>query len=304
MSITLGEVKDKVKKLTNEYSINAVVVVDTNANLKNIFLLRIVEFINLTLNKIYREYLVNATKEYSLYPTANMNPDGYAIVEHKSEDITYSYTGLRALYFEVDNNATVTIKSTTDGVETSVEHVITTKDTYLATRLEIDEADSIEVVFGGDYPYRIRNIGAYEQSFETVDRIPAYKKMMELPVPEDELEFNTVKIEDTNGNLLDFDYEILNNHILVPIDTIGNVIYSYFRTPAKLLENASDSATIDLSDIGLDCLCYHVASMCLQEVNNELSTLLYNKGELALSSLSQYTGELEPTKKILDVRGW
>lgn len=308
--LTIKNLIEEVKKVTNEYSIQGDIVPTDNLNNTDIFDYRVNNFINISLLKIFKEYLSSAVKNIPIFPIKSLHTDK-KVVQHLNEDIVYTYGAeAKSISFQVSNNATIILeKETESGIEIIETINVYENQNFVTIQRKIEglnSGDKLNIKFSGDYPYLIRNIGVYDIEFEKESDIPLNTEYTEIVLPNEVLRINSIKFEDERGIEIDFgDYLLSANTILVPKKYRGNIKIVYYRLPKKVpVNNKNLDIAIDCPIAVEDCLIYYVASMCMKNYDNQLSIILYNEAELRLAQSSKYTNNHNTKSKIANIRGW
>lgn len=306
--LTISKLIGQVKKVCNEYSIQGDVIQSDNLNNLDIFDYRINDFINISLDKIFREYLSLCTKEIAVFPIKSLLKPN--IIQHKNEDIIFEFDNkVKSISFKVDSNAKVLLKRENDTQRSVIEDInIYAKGLTIIKRKipKLDQDEKLIIVFSGQYPYLIKDFGVYDIEFENENDIPENVKYTNVKMPENVLRINCVKFQNEKGYESDFsDYDLSENNILLPNNYKGVLKIMYYRLPNKVsVSNKDLNVYIDCPSAAEDCLIYYVASMCMKNYDNQLSIVLYNEAELRLSELSKYTNNHNTITQIADVRGW
>ncbi len=306
--LTIGKLIEQVKKVCNEYSIQGDVIPNDNLNNLDIFDYRINDFINISLDKIFREYLSLCIKEIAVYPIKSLLKSN--IIQHKNEDIMFEFdNSIKSISFKVDSNANVLLKRESYTQGSIIEDInIYTNDLNVIKRKipKLEQNEKLVIVFSGKFPYLIKDFGVYDIEFENENDIPENTKYISVKLPQNILRINSIKFQNISGYESDFtDYNLSENNILLSNNYKGMLKIMYYRLPNKVSVNNKDlNVCIDCPSAAEDCLIYYVASMCMKNYDNQLSVILYNEAELRLSELSKYTNNHNTITQIADVRGW
>lgn len=308
--LTIRDLIEEVKKVANEYSIQGDIVPEDNLNNTDIFDCRINNFINISLLKIFREYLSSSIKTIPIFPIKSLHSDK-KIVQHLNDDIVYTYgSEVKSISFQVSNNATIVLEKISENNIEIIETINIYESNNFSTiqrKIEgLNASDKLNIRFSGNYPYLIRNIGVYDVEYEKENDIPVNTEYTEIVLPNDILRINAIKLENERGIEIDFgDYLLSANTILIPKKYRGNIKIVYYRLPKKVpVNNKNLNVSIDCPIAVEDCLIYYVASMCMKNYDNQLSVILYNEAELRLSESSKYTNNHNTKSKIANIRGW
>lgn len=303
--LTVKQLIEEVKKISNEYSIQGDIVPDSNLNNIDIFDYRVNDFINITLSKIFREYLSSNVKSIPLFPIKSLIDN--KIIQHLNDDIIFDFDNVpKSITFKITSNAVIRIERIKNESKELIEEIKVYKESDIKRKIKLENGEKLRIVFSGKYPYLIRNFGVYDIEYESESDIPDNTEYTEIELPNDILRINAIKFENGRGFNMDFsDYQISANKLLISKRYKGVLKLIYYRLPSKLPDKMSNlDVIIDCPDACEDCLIYYVASMCMKNYDNQLSTLLYNEAELRLSEVSKYTHNHNTTRRIADCRGW
>ena len=303
--LTVKQLIEEVKKISNEYSIQGDIVPDSNLNNTDIFDYRVNDFINITLSKIFREYLSSDLKSIPLYPIKSLIDN--KIIQHLNDDIIFDFDNVpKSITFKISSNAVIRIEKIGNESKELIEEIKVYKESNIKRKIKLENDEKLRIVFSGKYPYLIKDFGVYDIEYESESDIPDNTEYTEIELPNDILRINAIKFENSRGFNMDFsDYQISANKLLISKRYKGVLKLIYYRLPNKLPDKMSNlDMIIDCPDACENCLIYYVASMCMKNYDNQLSTLLYNEAELRLSEVSKYTHNHNTTRRISDCRGW
>jgi hypothetical protein len=306
--LTVRNLIEEVKKITNEYSIQGDVVPDDNLNNTDIFDYRVMNFINIALLKIFKEYYSSSVKIIPVFPIKSLIDS--KTIQHLNEDIEIEVVGVvKSVVLNVIGNAEIILKKITSETEEIIERIQVNKNSLIKRKINVSNNEKLVIVLAGDYPYLVENIGAYEIDFENTSDIPENKKYQEVELPKDILRINDIKFE-TKGIEFNFaDYIFTSNVIKIPKKYKGMLKIIYYRLPQNVPTdstnfNYNQNLIIDCPQACEDCLIYYVASMCMKNYDNQLSILLHNEAEIRLSRTSIFTNNHNTKSEIADIRGW
>lgn len=189
------------------------------------------------------------------------------------ETETYTLTGCKSAYFEMDNVGTCTIKVNGSTVQT-INNTLKSQFTAYQILTTANPTDIVTFEFSGLYPYNIRNVGFYAYLFPTVSDVPIYTPYTTHDMPSDFLEFDTVIIK-TDPKI----YAAYVQHkwentkkIIFNREDSGSFDIYYFKYPATIAIDADDSTVLEIEDKAFELVALQCAIMATAADNPALSS--------------------------------
>lgn len=205
---------------------------------------------------------------------------------------SYTYTGTKSYYFEMDNIGTVTI-DINGTVATTINNTI--KGTFTEYRLHTGAADTdtVTITFSGDYPYNIRNIAPYAYAFPTDDDIPKYQPYITYDLPEDFYQFDTVVMKG-DPRVYKIYTELKwenNNKAILNYYSTGSFDIHYFRYPKTIPADAPDDTKLELEEKGAQLVPLKLAALVVAEDKPDISNKLLTMYESQLANIANATSQ-------------
>jgi hypothetical protein len=213
---------------------------------------------------------------------------GFDIVQILDTDKVYEFTGCKALYFEVDNVATITV-AVNNVITQTINNTI--KGKFMAYKIltGASSADIVKVTFTALYPYNIRNTGFYAYAFPLAIDIPTYAPYTTYDMPVDFLEFDSVIIKSDPRiyqSYIAHKWENNKKIVLNYYDT-GSFDIHYYRYPAYIAPDALDTTVLDIEEKAFELVCLQCAIMATAADNVSLSSWLRSLYVEKASNVSQ-----------------
>lgn len=291
-TLTLSEIKTRILKVLNEYSINGEVIGAADENRMD-YDLRMNSLIDMhqrkiatTVKKISKSYV------FTQYPPTNAiaDPDDqFDIVPYEGTTLYYSGgQDAKSYYFEVDGDCTVTIQESEDG-ETwgGIVLTLTPEPTrfglFTAYKGNINPTTDyyVRYKFEGDYAFNIRNIAFYTMAYPTDNDVPAYKDYRPYAMPSD---FYQLRYILQNGQKADDkDYlktprwQLEGNALYIPWTETGEFRVHYWGYPTAINDSTLDTATLDIDDEATDAIIYGVAMDLIDDERKDAYRRIQNK---------------------------
>ena len=228
-----------------------------------------------------QKYVANIIKIPSVFQvTQNPIPNllglmrGFELIQVLSDKPkTFTLTGCKSAYFEMDNIGTCTIKI--NGVlDQTINNTV--KGTFTAHKVLIPatSTDTVTIEFTSVYPYNIRNTGFYGYTYPTTDDIPEYVPYTSYPMPDDFLEFDQVILKSdprVYKSYVEHKWENNKKVILNYYDT-GSFDIHYYKYPATIAPDADDSTVLDIEDKAFEAVAMQCAVLATAADNPALSS--------------------------------
>lgn len=303
--MNLGEIKNLALKLINSYSADGTTLpVADNAD----FNLAVVDFINVAYYKAIEYDKVPAVYSFTQNPIPNLlnKYDAFNITQHLATDLTYSETGAKAYYFEVDGQGTVYIEEEIDDVWTAlatitVPNTVTSFTEYRGLITASDTNNSIRLRFSGSYPYNIRNRALYGYTFPDADSVPQFKPYMKYALPSDYISLNKiVRNADDRIHEKASAYWVEGSYFVLNYFDIGAYDIHYYKRPGPL---ANDSDIPEIRAESHRYLAYQAAGEWLMANGRQTD------GIVRMNQFDAFMRELTPNREetsssVQNVMGW
>ncbi len=291
-TILLSEVKNRILKVMNEYSVSGEVISATDENALD-YLLRMNSLIDIHQRKIATTLKkISKCLKFTQYPLIN-----YAVSEgitrFEGTDLYFGGNqGIKSYCVKVDGSCTVTIEQSVDGVTyTTLETtavVITTFGQFETVRGNITPTTDyyVRMKISGTYDFNISSVALYSATFPTDSDVPVYDDYIAKTLPTDLYNINYIMVGDNNEYKMLVDYKQEGRTtLLIPFDTTGEIRMYYWAYPAKIDDTTLDTITLDVDDEAIDVVVYGVALELVDETSTELYQRIKSKYEYFLGTL-------------------
>lgn len=201
---------------------------------------------------------------------------------------TYTFTGCKSLYFEMDNIGTCTIK--VNGVAIPViNNTVKRQFTAYQVLTAASSTDVVTVAFTGLYPYNIRNTGFYAYPFPLNTDIPVYTPYVSYDMPADFLEFDSVIIKSDPRIYASYVAHKWENNkkIILNYYDKGSFDIHYNKYPATIAPDADDSTVLDIEDKAFELVGLQCAVMATAADNPALSSWIRSLYVEKIQNVSQ-----------------
>lgn len=145
--------------------------------------------------------------------------------------------------------------------------------------------NGIDVVFGGVYAYRIRNVAVYGNLRSGLQRdIPEWSECVRLDMRrlaanaggKEFMKFdNKLPVTNNGAPIGDFAYEG-DDTILIPVKYDGEIGIPYTRLPCLLAPDAPDNAELDLDPAAQELMPYFIAARVYMDYDVQKSIIYMN----------------------------
>ena len=233
----------------------------------------------------------------------------YSIVN--DELIVSKSTGY-AYYFEVDNDATITIQKYTGGNwvdEEVINHTQTIGKQYTVYKKRIDNTndEEVRIVFAADGKmYNIRNIALYEVDFQSDEEVinnTTFQRYDMRTLISDFYDIVTVEFEPqkTNKGSYNSDYKLEGDYTLkIDSNLRGNFIITYKAYPDKIEDDTLDTYMFTMNSEVISILPLYIVSELYKDDDVSLATMYRNQFETELLQLDYNNEPLD----FADNSGW
>jgi len=255
--VNLEEIKDYALQLIDEYSSNGEIISELdNADELN----KMTNLANDALTQLARYDRIPAVYRISNNPPDNLlgKYDSFDMVQYDGTDLTYSATGAKSYYFQVDMPCTVYVEEETSADNWAILKTIIVPDgtaTYTEYRGNItpsDSSNSVRLRFTGEYPFTTRFRALYKYSYPTDDDVPSYEPYIYRDLPSDFWKLNKIIYQsDTRTHDIFMDYYIQNKQIALNRFYDGSFEIYYWKIPDKLSDNADVPEIQEINHYGI-----------------------------------------------------
>jgi hypothetical protein len=288
--VNISQVKDKVIKLINYYSVSGAVVTSSDPSYQD-YMLRIPILIDscqkeiaTTAKSIRKSYNISQNPILSQFNDVNYN---FNISQHLNDDVIYSATGSKAYTFKVDNPATVYIEESSDDGEnwTILEtKTHTTPKGYFTEYKNLitlsDDSNLARIRFSGNYVYNFRDVALFDVGFADDADIPQYKAYVEYTMPTDFYKLSGIT---TKGlHLEGKSYQATTDYYWSKSNVLAVNYYKtcefdidYCAYPTTINDSTSDSFELEIDIEAQEAIPYYVASHLMMDENGNINNKLF-----------------------------
>ncbi len=292
-TITLGEMKTRILKVMNEYSINGELVASTDENRMD-YDLRMNSLIDMHQRKMATSAL-KAKKILKSYVFTQYSPenkiagDRFDITRYEGTTLYFAGgTNPKSYTIQIDGSCTVTVEQSEDAeTYTTVEATavtITTFGTFQTVHNNITPTTDyyVRIKVTGTYDFNIRGAAFYAVTYPLASDIPDYEAYRKVTMPTDFYQFRNLVL---NGQTIrGEEYGVLTrfgvegrNYLYLPWDLRGEVRVYYFAYPTVIDDTTLDTVTLDVDDEVIDVIVYGVALDLIDDDNTILHQNVLNK---------------------------
>jgi len=239
------------------------------------------------------KYIIK-TLEITQNPIENILPSALYmmnIYQHLNDDVSYSATGAKAYYFEVDNTATVEIKVDGVVVET-INNAVKGKFTAYKGLISDSAGKTVTINFTGSYPYQYRNIALYDVTFESANDVWPYVSEQRYDLSALATDFYRLKDIVYQAGFNETRYEKTSNFHFEGDSTLvlggmnkGCWKVDYFAYPQHITKDTTDDTVLALDPEVVVLLPLYMASQLYKEDDIALATQWRNEFEVAREGL-------------------
>ncbi len=186
---------------------------------------------------------------------------------------TFTFTGCKSCYFQMDNIGTCTIKIN-NVTDQTISNTVQGSFTAYQLLIPATSTDTVTIEFSGLYPYNIRNTGFYGYTFPTASVVPIYTPYVSYDMPDDFLEFDAVIIKSdprVYASYVAHKWES-NKKIILNYYDKGSFDIHYFKYPATIAVDAVDTTVLDIEDKAFECVVLQCAVLATAADNPALSS--------------------------------
>lgn len=202
------------------------------------------------------------------------NYNGFELTQVLPDDPkTYTLTGCKSAYFEMDNIGTCTISVNGTTVQT-VTNTVKRQFTAWQILTGAESTDTVTFEFTGSYPYNIRNTGFYAYEFPTTDDIPVYTPNVSYDMPSDFLSFDSIILKADPRVYSSYIKHKWENNKKVVFDYFdsGSFDIHYFKYPADIATDAEDTTELEIEEKAFELVALQCAVMATAADNPSLSS--------------------------------
>ena len=287
---TWAEIKEDTLKRIYSYSRKGVAIPATDGNQKD-YLLALPNAAEAA-----QIYIARYKPVVSLYSFTQSIPNVcsgsfFDTVHHLNEDLTYTFADGKGYYFEVDNAATVYIESV-DGETVYTTITNTVAGIFTAHR---GIRDGFRIRFSGNYPYSIRHLGVFSNTYNTA---PNY-------APYNQYDIRALVAEENIDRFIKFDNKMLayqgsfesgeaymQGHpnfvspdlhtVIIPYDDEGQFDIYYHRRPMPITVDTDDAFVPEIWEDTIFLMPMYMASYVYRNEDPTIAAVLYNEFVQAL----------------------
>lgn len=283
-TITLGEVKNRIRGVMNEKSINGELIGATDENRLD-YDLRMNSLIDMHQREIATSLKkISRVHRFTQFPPTNTiaNPlNQFDIVQFTGTTLYFQgSTKVKSYCVKVDGSCTITLQQSSDGVTyTDLETVSVAITTYgkfetFKSNLTPTTGYYVRMKIEGTYTFNIRSIALYDASYPTDNDIPVYEDFRGIAMPSDYYNLHYIVLngqrQESKRYLKTSEFEQEGRtSIYLPWSEKGEYRIYYWAYPTKIDDNTSDSVTLDVDDEAIDAIVYGVA---MDLIDDERST--------------------------------
>ena len=230
-----------------------------------------------------QKYIAGIVKIPEVYPiTQNPIPNlighlnGFELIQVlPDKPKTYTLTGCKSCYFEMDNVGTCVISVNGTPVET-INNTVKGSFTAYKKLISATSTDAVTIEFTATYPYNIRNTGFYGYTFALEADIPVYMAYTVYDMPSDFLEFDSVIIKSdprVYASYVAHKWEN-NKKVILNYYNSGSFDIHYYKYPADIAPDAADTTELEIEDKGFELVALQCAVLATAADNPALSSWL------------------------------
>ena len=201
---------------------------------------------------------------------------------------TYTFTGCKAIYLEVDNVCEVVIKVNGIIVDT-ISNTLKRQFTAYKRLTGAASTDLVDITFSSNYPFNKRNTGFYAYEFPSESDIPEYMPYLSYDMPSDFLEFDSVVIKSDPRiyqSYISHKWEN-NNKIILNYYDKGSFDIHYYKYPTTIASDAPDDTVLDIEDKAFEVVALQCAVMATAADNPSLSSWIRSIYVEKIQNISQ-----------------
>ena len=246
--------------------------------------LKAIRFLSMAQREIYD--MGNYFGEFTHIQTSyeNQLDDNFDIKTFTGTNYTTDGVQAQAYYFEVDDDATVTIQEQIGDNWVTLEVLTcTSSNAFTPYRGTVTTSRNIRLVFSGSTFYHYRNIALWDIPFKTV---PDYGEWIQVELPDDFMNISDiVKITEGEGYLRNGDYKLEGQrNLYVSKDFEGIIRMTYHAIPPAI---TSLDDTIVVDDIHSNMMVYYAAAKIAPAERPEVVNFFEEKYQESRSQLNK-----------------
>jgi len=287
---TLGDCKDMVLSLIDEYSVDGVIIgASDNADYLN----RVARFSNKVQIEIAKIMKIPATYKITQNHIINQlgNIFGFDLIQYVPKLYPSGYvlsgTGSLAYYFEVDNLATITFKENGVAFKT-INNTVKGEFTAYKGNLTIGNINStITMEFTGLYVYNIRNTALWDVPFPLDSDVPIYKPYVFYDMPVGFMDLDKIIFEGNERVYRETQAYFWENRQRLRLGYYesGSFDVHYWKYPTKIDSTTLDSYVFEVYEEAAQLIPFKVASLIIQPEKADISARLLQIYETDLSRI-------------------
>lgn len=235
----------------------------------------------------------------------NLLGDMLKTINHTNEDLSFESDGVKAYYFEVDNEATINIYVDDELVET-IENEISNEGEFTVYKGFVD--GHLKLEFTGLHPYNIRNVCMYALDYNygnenDTSYIPDYTVGRVIDLKNAIKDFyKIIKFYYQGRELVNnTDYRLTDMYTLIMDRMVdGEYIIKYQCYPEKITDETDDEYELPLEYDTAVLLPLYMASELYKDDDISLATIYRNEFEAMVDNTYHIRNDLKFTSKT----GW
>lgn len=188
---------------------------------------------------------------------------------------SYTLTGCKSAYFEMDNVGTCTIKIN-GVVDQTISNTVKGVFTAYKVLIPANSSDTVTIEFTATYPYNIRNTGFYGYTFALATDVPTYTPYVTYDMPSDFLAFDSVIIKTDPRIYASYVAHKWENNKKIVLNYYdkGSFDIHYYKYPATIASDADDTTELTVEDKAFELVCMQCAILATAADNPALSSWL------------------------------
>lgn len=201
---------------------------------------------------------------------------------------TYTFTGCKSIYLEVDNVCSVEIRVNsvlTQTISNTAKRVFTAYKVHTVAT----DSDTVEITFTSIYPFNKRNTAFYKYAFPTDADIPVYAPYLEYSLPADFLEFDSIIIKSdprVYASYIAHKWEN-NKKIILNYYDKGSFDIHYYKYPTTIAADAAEDTPLEIEDKAFEVVALQCAVLATAADNPALSSWIRSLYVEKIQNISQ-----------------
>ena len=166
----------------------------------------------------FASYGKNTKHNWNVIQGEKFNLLENTIGEHRNEDVVFEADGGYGYYFEVDDNAEITITANDTNIPKIIHGNSKTFRDFVAYKDiigDIAEGAHVKITFGGNSYYKIRNVCIYSVRFSSKDKMPDYNGYCIHEIPKELYQVENVYRLDKDEKV-PVEFKVLGDKLYLP----------------------------------------------------------------------------------------